>query len=387
MAVIPLGHLKSNYHLRDILSDIGRCRTFFDEATRLSLIECFAAHISILTEARGTIDLREKLPEIAKPVFDRLYRGDVPIEKIQDDFAVVMCGNPIFKSFRGLCGGVTFAKGPRDQLVFKWTAPWEMACHRIYTVFIKIINDRAIHIPEAKDLSKSPPEVSWLAQPTPDDRTKVAPSCLILFAKAPGATLIDFIAGRYSALTPQLKDELWVGLGKIAIIDLILAHQDRLFKLDLPRLRPHDGDYGLYANLGNLIIDILDDRLDFHLIDNGSDLEDERIKYLRPFFNGEEAQYDALIEIMKNQIVEALNRANFPIKKAGEISTNITAFRTDFLLAHDRLKFGMMEMMRHIQETIPANIKLFKNIYPVLQETPQARRVMSRLVACRPDHL
>jgi hypothetical protein len=387
MAIIPLGLLKSRDYLREAIWDAQRCDTLYEELQELSLLEVFIKNISILRSCERTADLVEHLPPCGKWVFNHLYRLEDPLEKIQTDFFAIMCGKPIFQSFRGLSGGVTFARGGKFQLVFKWTSPWEMACHRIFTQFIKIINIPTIHIPEAKDLSASPPPLRWLVQPAPDPCSRAQASCLILFAKVPGATLLDFIAGRYTMLNRLQKNELWHGLGKIAMIDLILAHQDRLFKLDLPWLRKQDGDFGLYANLGNLIINIVEDTLHFHLIDNGSELNDARIKYLRPFFNKKDSSYDALIEIMKMQVIEALNRATFPFDKTEEIHTNFEAFKRDILTAEESLKSGMKEMMIHIQATIPRNLRLFKNTYPAMQEkrkNREVRQVMSRLVACAP---
>ncbi len=384
MAVISLGYSNSRDFLYKTLSSAQRCKTLYSSLEDPSLMEILTKQINSLRPDTPLGDLKKKLPTPLKDVFERLYREEDSSEIILKDFSVAMCGNPIFRSFRGLSGGVIFVKGGDSQLVFKWTSPWEMACHRIFTLFIKIINIPNLHIPEAKNLSKKPPMVSWLAQPSPDERTRTAPSCLILFAKAPGATLLDFISGRYKSLTPEQKDQLWHTLGMIAIIDLTLAHQDRLFKLGLPFLRKLDSDYGMYANLGNLMVDVIDATLHFSLIDNSSDLDIERIKYLRPFFQGDERAFNTLIGIMKDQIIESVNRATFPMEKTPEIHANLEAFKADIFLTEDQLKSGMKEMTRVIQEKIPTHLKLFKDIYPALSEAPKTRRVMSRLVASLP---
>jgi hypothetical protein len=323
--------------------------------------------------------------------FQSYYRSKDGINKFLEDLASITKGPPIYRSVRGIASGVTFIDGGPSKVVLKWTYPLESVCQRIYDTFLKIIQDPALHTPKASDISrKRIPEVKWLEQPSPTHPLDTPPSCLMLYEKAPGATLIDLIAVRYNFLTQEQKFSLFIYIGKIAMLDLILGHQDRFFKLDLPlrteKLRKMDEDYGKYANLGNILINIQKDTLHFYLIDNGAYIYDENIKYLTPFFrkSHDPKTSSRLIQIMTEQILEALKRADFPSEITEEISESLAAFEADLHTHKFLIEKGIRDVTKTIQQRfqIAETIKAFKNLKPAFRHIPKMGKFLGRVNAC-----
>ncbi len=323
--------------------------------------------------------------------FQNQYLTKNGINKFIEDLHSISKGPPIYRSVRGIASGVTFIDGGPSKLVLKWTYSLESVCQIIYCTFLKIIGDPALHTPKASDISKRHiPEVKWLRQPSRTHPLDTSSPCLMLYEKAPGATLIDFIAVRYNSLSKEQRLSLFNYIGKIAMLDLVLGHQDRFFKLDLPlrtkKLRKMDEDYGKYANLGNVLVNIEDTHLHFYLIDNAAYVYDENIKYLTPFFraSSDPKTSSRLIEIMTEQIIEALRRADFPSEITEKMAENISAFEEDLRSYEPHIQNGIRDMTKTLQQRfqIAHTIKAFKNLKPAFRHIPKMGRFFSRVMTC-----
>lgn len=315
-------------------------------------------------------------------------------DSFQDDLISILMGRVLYRSARGIASGVTFIIGGRGQkFVFKWTDYNECVSNKIYRLFLHIIGDPHISLPMSRSIrGHQIPSLKWLEQPPPKSDMERAPPCLMLYEQAPGAPFIDFIAAKYNLLNPEQQLCLFTLIGKIGMIDLVLGHQDRFFKLDLP-LKSHklikmrDREYGEYANLGNLLVDIKDEEISVYLIDNGAYTHDQKIKYLTPFFRNVEdpTTSSLLIDIMTEQILEAVKRADFFSKTTKEMEENLTQFSDDLVKNRRAIQKGIYEMTKTIQKKFenPLYSTCLRNLKPSFKQMGIYGKFFTRIAVCK----
>lgn len=177
------------------------------------------------------------------------------LSRIQPDY-------PIFRrSGRGL-GGVTFVEFDDINFVVKWANPIEKGASKIYALFLEILGDPLLRVPESTQILD---EEVFPAHLHPELRSVGKPLSLLAFPKVPGAPLLDFIEQKYSLLTPAQKNELLFELGKIAMLDAILLNDDRVISTK------HWG----CSNLANIMIEQGEGGIKLFLIDNELNLDKE----------------------------------------------------------------------------------------------------------------
>jgi hypothetical protein len=310
-----------------------------------------------------------------------------------DDLSSIVRGRTIYKSVRGIASGVTFIDGGREKLLFKWTDYRECVSQKIYALFLKIIGDPYIHTPLGRAVHESQiPGLKWLHKPLPKSEMEKPPSCLMLYEKAPGAPFIDFIAQKYELLLPEQRVSLFTLIGKTVMLDLLLGHQDRFFKLELPLksaklVKMKEINYGEYANLGNLLVNIEDGAIHIYLIDNGAHVDDQKIKYLTPFFRAakNEATFSYLIEMITSQVIEAVKRAEFPSTVTIEMVKNMATFQADLLANKLAIQKGLQEMTQVLKERFENEgcLTLFKNLKPAFKRMGINGGFMNRISLCK----
>ena len=168
---------------------------------------------------------------------------------------------PIFqKSKRGL-GGVTFVEFDDFNFVVKWSGSTEKGASKIYALFLEILGDPLLRVPESEQIFDETALPLRLRS-----GTSIRPN-LLVFPKVPGAPLLDFIKQKYSLLKPTQKNELIRELGKIAMLDALLGNPDRVISTN----------HWFCSNLDNIMIQCDDDStIRLFLIDN--ELNPEKIQ-------------------------------------------------------------------------------------------------------------
>jgi hypothetical protein len=251
------------------------------------------------------------------------------LSRIQPDY-------PIFRrSGRGL-GGVTFVEFDDINFVVKWANPIEKGASKIYALFLEILGDPLLRVPESTQILD---EEVFPAHLHPELRSVGKPLSLLAFPKVPGAPLLDFIEQKYSLLTPAQKNELLLGLGKIAMLDAILLNDDRVISTK------HWG----CSNLANIMIEQRDDGIKIFLIDNELNLDKE---------------IQANPEVVVDQIV-ALYTPVVPVSSGSEDYKQFaSAVRSSRALLLDGCNF----VLRALKERLPARLDEIERVSEELDE-------------------
>ena len=312
--------------------------------------------------------------------------------QIYSDLTTLISAEPsILKSVRGVASGVWFINTSRSRFVLKWAPNSEYVCNTIYTTILQRINDPTLQVPDHFQIPKGWDLVPFdKSPPGQRNKEKLTP---ILFSRAPGATLLDFVATRYHTLGQEEKNQLFQGLGKIVMLDLFLGHQDRLCKFDtttttttFQKMRDAD-NFGEYANLGNLMISLQSGNVSFFLIDNTASCENSNINHLKPFLGtdkqikqGLDNAFSQVSQLMIQQLHGALTHAEFP---GGPATTdiqqqNMENFAKNFTAAAQyNIREGFEYMRTSIKTHLIGTGPLFQK--PPYNQTREVNGLMGRI--------
>lgn len=227
------------------------------------------------------------------------------------DLGTIAPNPPLVKTLKGNCGPTFCAVYPRwayrTQLhperktedgvacILKWTHSYEIASHRLYEAFAtgftgvrgsypdeffcvpKMIafdqnsdcmdEGHGLHKVEKKTATKLKSLFESLTQNYHQQPKITPPSLPIVMRqeKVKGQNLSDFIRNRYTSLTLPQKKSLFRRIGRMAFLDFVLGHNDRLVPVETMSCAFGNND----ANLGNLMVCEAPDGFGLFAIDNG----------------------------------------------------------------------------------------------------------------------
>lgn len=213
--------------------------------------------------------------------------------------------SPLTKSHRGQNGPTFLVRYPAQndstikphfhQYVIKWSHWNELGTTRLYDLFSKSLSF-PFHVPQASalDLHQGIHEITdtsrdnleltaieQLKQRVDGIRFAAAPENqepkdkLILFIeRIAAANLFDFAHKEYIHLSDEQMQELYVGLGRLAMLDLFTGNTDRLIQSRYDAASKKFELDTMQSNLGNVLVQRpqkLEEPLNLYAIDNGLD--------------------------------------------------------------------------------------------------------------------
>lgn len=267
--------------------------------------------------------------------------------ELDRDLTAISTGLPIRKTVAGDRGPTFIAEGlgmcaePWNPFVLKWSDPFEVAGNELYQAVDDILKEEtppldffAVPGNSSFDLMRgrifSPKEMRNMGAegsrqfqevfshihdhfhlqpklPATDKQT------VMRLEKINGQNLPDYVRDHYKNLNAGEKASLFRRLGKLALLDLLFGHNDRLITLD-PTL---EDDQNLPANLGNIMVSHPPDRgFVLYVIDNGVNTELCEIK-------GQELYLELLKRILSspqfcdtlsNHVADAMNNCLMEMK-------------------------------------------------------------------------
>lgn len=363
-------HLKAISRVTEFLDCVSSksVSDFSDLLTELDIISCYRPYLNHGTDLRAVVDL------------------------VCSELRFLLMTTPIIPSYRGLNGGVLFLNSQNSNFVLKVTSWWELACHRLYSLFLETLHDPTLHIPEGVKVKEE--EQVFPSQIGDEIKSRkqwallekgLKNSIVVMFSKVPGASLLDFLSQQYDVLNDQQKQQLFVGMGKIVMLDFLLGHRDRLCSVKF-------GENGKLvsedeaANLGNVMIKIWPDgSLHFYLIDNSADV-DMDVKLITRFVRRPDLCSKEIVEVMQSQISKCFEQARFPSDQHSEkTQQNFTKFLGDFSVYKEVILSGIQEM----QCSLAANVCGDERIAPFKSlrqfdfcNRMGFRRFMDRVMIC-----
>lgn len=220
------------------------------------------------------------------------------LKQMQEDLSAIEKEPPLKRTPLGMEGPTYFVQGTDKPSVIKHMDFGEMAGNKLYESLFRTQGLRFLAVPKGTywDLERSmlfesgAPPKSIESDPfrrifsdinASYSSSQAAPPCKSVvaeLAKIRGEGFPDFLKNHYESLSSDQKHSLFRRLGKIAGLDLLLGHNDRLLNLvdDENNMVSMED---LYANLENIMV-AYDPEKGFalYLIDNP--LEDENLQHV-----------------------------------------------------------------------------------------------------------
>ena len=213
------------------------------------------------------------------------------IEQVRRDLDTIAVAGPLQKTKNGNCGPTLLISYLRTKEkavagVLKWTNLIEVESHEIYEAFSTGFNGKSqnhndfFSVPRmvSFDLASKNTDpvivetlnqlIANYRQPVDSCKPEFGNHVVIHLEKIKGQNFPDFINMHYASLPENVKASLFRRLGKLAYLDFVLGHNDRL----LPISSENPSFTNIMqneANLDNLMVCKTNDGFQLFAIDNG----------------------------------------------------------------------------------------------------------------------
>ena len=205
-----------------------------------------------------------------------------------------------------------------------------------------------------------------------------------------GENLFDFAQTRYTFLQDHQKEVVFKGIGKIAMLDLVLGNLDRLVQIFT-----HQGAYclmDLEANLGNVMISLSENQPTIYAIDNGierdliedSTMKDKYLHFLQNLFASDDWKEQVARNIVES-IMSALRTQIDDVSDGNiiEIKRQMKDFSGDVQpIGYSAILEGIQEMEKILASTLSSWLhQKGDSVQQYLQETyPELHTALSERI-------